>query len=557
MMACAAAPPAIVHNVWGFRQRRKKLCMAMESIGDHPPKKQNRTASGIPLDLKSDTLVTISPATHQDGGNAPLVSALKTTAEQNAASFHFPGHDRGRAAPPLLTQLIGLGPFLHDLPELPELDDLFSPGGAILEAQKEAAKLFGSSETWFLVGGTTCGVQAAIMATCFPGEYLILPRNSHVSAISAMVLAGVVPKYIIPQYNSQWDIAGGITSLQVEKAIKELNAVGRRAAAVMVTSPTYHGICSNVSEITQVCHSHGIPLIVDEAHGAHFRFHPRLPSTALKQGADLAVQSTHKVLCSLTQSSMLHKSGDLIDRERICRCLQTLQSTSPSYLLLASLDAARAQLSENPDTIFDEAMDLAAEAMHQIKKIPGISILNLSSFSDFPALDPLRVTIGVCQLGLSGYEADRILCEDHGVIAELAGTHSLTFAVTLGTCRDNVRRLVSGIKHLSVTSLKKNRSNGEMKRVEGNVCAPFADIKMKLSPREAFFEKKKRVVIGESLGEICGELICSYPPGIPVVIPGEIITERALSYLLDARNKGAVISGAADPKLSSIVVCNV
>lgn len=504
-------------------------------------------------DLREDIIIS-SSLKHRQDGTAPLVDALKTCAEENAAGFHFPGHNRGRAAPHSLTQLIGVRPFLHDLPELPELDDLFSPKGAILDAQKRASELFGSSETWFLIGGTTCGIHAAIMATCSPGDTLILPRNSHISAISGMVLSGAIPKYIIPEYNSQWDIAGGITASQIEKAIDELKLEGRQAAAILVTSPTYHGICSDVSEITRLCHSHGIPVIIDEAHGAHFRFHHQMPCTALEQDADIAVQSTHKVLCSLTQSSMLHMSGDIIDRERISRCLQTLQSTSPSYLLLASLDAARAQLSESPDTIFNKPMDLAAEAIDLIKSIPGIIVMNSSNFPGFPAIDPLRITVGVWQLGLSGYEADTILCKEHGVIAEVAGMESLTFAINLGTSRQHIQRLFSGLTHLSFTSLQKHGLDDLVKR-EKSRCLPFADFSMCLSPREAFFASKKKASIRECLGDICGELLCSYPPGIPVLIPGEVITESALSYLSDIRNMGAVISGAADPQLSSIVVC--
>lgn len=499
-----------------------------------------------------DILKSTSSSSRRDG-TAPLVNALKASAEQDAAGFHFPGHNRGQAAPPSLTQLIGVRPFLHDLPELPELDDLFSPKGAILDSQKRASKLFGSSETWFLVGGTTCGVHAAIMATCSPGDTIILPRNSHISAISGMVLSGVVPYYIIPKYNSQWDFAGGITPSQIKKAIEDLKWEGRSVAAVLVTSPTYEGICSDLSKIIKLCHSYGIPVIVDEAHGAHFRFHHQMPFTALEQGADIVVQSTHKVLCSLTQSSMLHMSGGIVDRERISRCLQMLQSTSPSYLLLASLDAARAQIGENPDTIFNKSVELAAEARNRIKSIPGITVLNILDFSNFPAMDPLRLTVGVWQLGLSGYEADEILCEEHGVICEVAGRQSLTFAITLGTQRQHIRRLVLGLEHLSAMSLQKKGLDEQ--RVEDNVCAPFDDISMSLSPREAFFARKMKVSIGECLGEICGELICSYPPGIPVLIPGEIITERALSYLLDVKKIGAVISGAADPQLSTLVVC--
>ncbi|KAG9445718.1 hypothetical protein H6P81_011846 [Aristolochia fimbriata] len=485
------------------------------------------------------------------GQSAPLVTALKVSAEKTSACFHFPGHNRGQAAPQMLTELIGLRPFVHDLPELPELDDLFSPKGVILEAQNLASQLFGASQTWFLVGGTTCGIQAAIMATCSPGDSLILSRNSHISAMSGLVLSGAIPEYIIPEYNSQWDIFCGITYSQVEKSIKKLKMEGRRIGAVLVTSPTYHGLCSNVMPISELCHSHGIPVIADEAHGAHFKFHHLMPSSCLEQGADIAVQSTHKVLSSLTQSSMLHVSGDIVDREKISRCLQTLQSTSPSYLLLASLDAARAQLSELPITIFGRSMDLASEARHLIRNIVNVSLMDPLNFSNSPLIDPLRITISTWELGISGYEADKMLCEEHNVIAEVAGTRSLTFAINLGTSREHIQILVSGLEKLS----EKSQVNGWKKCMKNTVYSPHADISMTLSPRDAFFAGKRKVSIKESIGEVCGELISSYPPGIPVLIPGENITKGAIDYLLDVRNEGAEISGAADTNLASIVVC--
>ncbi|GAA0163229.1 hypothetical protein LIER_19144 [Lithospermum erythrorhizon] len=484
----------------------------------------------------------------------PLVSALKTSAGEAAASFHFPGHNRGHASPSSLTHLIGMRPFLHDLPELPELDNLFSPEGAILQAQKEAAELFGASETWFLVGGSTCGIQAAIMATCSPGETLILPRNCHISAISAMVLSGALPKYVYPEYDSNWDIAGGITLSQVKCALQELEVEGRKAAVVLVVSPTYHGICSNLKEISMFCHSHNIPVIVDEAHGAHLGFHPQLPSSAINQGADLVVQSTHKVLCSLTQSSMLHMSGNLVVREKICRCLQTLQSSSPSYLLLASLDAARYQLSENREQVFDREINLALEAKSIISRIPGVSVFEYPMFSDFPVIDPLRLTIGTWKLGISGFEADDILYKEYGVIPELVGTRSITLAFTLGTQKEHVRTLVAGLKHLSSTSTP---ARGTFESNDSKHIAPLDDVCISLSPREAFFASKQKVDIESSLGKVCGELICPYPPGIPVLIPGETITERAIDYLLQLRSNGAIISGAADNSLSSLVVCDV
>ncbi|KAK4755260.1 hypothetical protein SAY87_009017 [Trapa incisa] len=483
----------------------------------------------------------------------PLVSALRSSARQDAASFHFPGHNRGRAAPSSLTDLIGIGPFLHDLPELPELDNLFSPSGPILEAQREASELFGSSETWFLVGGTTCGVQAAVMSTCSPGDVIVLPRNSHISAISAMVLSGAIPKYIIPEYSSQWDITGGISVQQVKKALDELAWEGRKASAVFLTSPTYHGLCSNIDQISKLCHSVGVPLIVDEAHGAHLGLHHELPPSALNQGADVSIQSTHKVLCSLTQSSMLHMSGNIVDRDRISRSLQILQSTSPSYLLLASLDAARAQLSENRESLFNKAIDLSLNTRMQIEEIHSITVLCPSNFCSCCSIDPLRLTVGFWQLGLSGYEADDVLYEDHEIVCELVENQSITFAMNLGTCEEHVRRLISAIKQLSLRS-----STGKIKGKLRNGChqlKPFVEINRRMSPREAFFARKKRVNIEECIGRISGELICPYPPGIPVVIPGEVITNSGLEYLLEAKRNGAAISGASDSGLSSIVVC--
>lgn len=341
--------------------------------------------------------------------------------------------------------------------------------------------------------------------------------------------------------------------LQVLKAMQELEREGKKAAAVFITSPTYHGICSSLSEISELCHSRKIPLIVDEAHGAHLGFHSEMPKSALQQGADLAVQSTHKVLCSLTQSSMLHMSGNIVDKEKISRCLQTLQTTSPSYLLLASLDAARAQLSESPDIVFNQAIKLAYEAKCLLKRIPGISVLENSSFPTFPAIDPLRLTVGFWQLGLSGYEADEILYRDYGIVCELVGNKSITYALNLGTCRDHVQRLLLGIKQLAATYAYTQQPE---ERVH-NGHAPFDDIVTSLIPRDAFFASKRKVTIKESIGEVSGELICPYPPGIPVLIPGEVITETAVEYLLHVRSKGAVISGAFDPLLASIVVCNV
>ncbi|CAN1185764.1 Arginine decarboxylase [Linum perenne] len=552
----SSSPQLAFNNRWSFKlpiDKTSKATTVSASQGrSNLSQEKNHDAgnNGLLLPASGDgAVVPIQTGKCECPSATPLVDALKSSAEQNVARFHFPGHNSGRAAPSSLTRLIGSEPFVHDLPELPELDSLFAPSGPILEAQKKASKLFGSSETWFLVGGTTCGVLASIMATCSPGNFLILARNSHMSAISAMVLSGAVPKYILPDYNSIWDIPGGVTPIQVEKALEELGKEGQRTGAVLITSPTYHGICSNLSEISRICHSFGVPLIVDEAHGAHLGFHPEMPSSALQQGADLAVQSTHKVLCSLTQSSMLHLSGNMVDRARVCHCLQMLQSTSPSYLLLASLDAATAQICKNPANVFNGALQLACEAKRSIRRTPGITLLDSTSFKNFHSIDPLRITVGFWELGLSGYEADEYLDANHGIVPEIVGTQSITLALNLGTGRDDVQRLVSGLQGLSEA-----HSSYVVTKPESAACPHFSEMNMSMNPRDAFFAKKRRVGIEESIGKVCGELICPYPPGIPVIIPGETITEKAVSYLVDLKRKGAVITGASDPSLCTVVV---
>ncbi|CAO2817873.1 unnamed protein product [Amaranthus hypochondriacus] len=479
--------------------------------------------------------------------NSPsLVNAMKAAGEQHSANFLFPGHNKGQAAPSSLVQLIGERPFIYDLPEL---DNLFDPLGPILQAQKEAAQVFGASKTWFLVGGTTCGVHAAIMASCSPGDTLILPRNSHVSAISAMVFSGLVPKYIFPDYDFDWHIPTIVSPSQVEKAIVEVESKGIKPCAVFITSPTYHGICCKLLEISTICHQRNIPLIVDEAHGAHFSFHPSLPSSALQQGADVVIQSTHKVLSSLTQSSMLHLQGQFINEDKIHRCLQCLQTTSPSSLLLASLDATTTQLKENPTYIFENAINLALEAKSRIKQIPGLSVL------DFPyKIDPLRFTIQASDLGISGYEIDEFLYKDQKVISELPEIQCITFPFPPGTCREHVDRLILGLKNLSSLFFPSERKK-EMKYV--GLRSWNCSIKIHLTPREAFFYEKRKVDIKDAIGKVCGELICLHPPSIPLVIPGETISKHVIDTLLQSRVYGAKVTGASDPLLSSILICDM
>ncbi|BFI28458.1 arginine decarboxylase [Marchantia polymorpha subsp. ruderalis] len=500
----------------------------------------------------------------------PLLEALANCAAQDAASFHFPGHRRGRAAPSRMLETVGHGAFAHDLPELPELDNLFSPDGVIAEAQAKAAALFGADATFFLVNGSTCGIQASVMATCRPGDFLILPRNCHLSATSAMVLSGALPKYVVPLYDRRWGIAHGVSPLSIHTAITEVKAQGGRVGAVLVVSPTYFGVCSSIDAVAKVCHDNGVPLIVDEAHGAHFRFHEDLPESALEQGADIAVQSTHKVLGSLTQSSMLHVRGARVSQEVLGRCLQMVQSTSPSYLLLSSLDAARAQMSEGgqfgrtrgSDSRLDRALVYARNARERLKAIPSLSVMDedtIDSSESLPGLDPLRITLDLRGLSIDGYEVDDILRLEFGVIAELPALQTITFAVSLGSCERDIDMLVDAFVALSSRYTSSGTDGATMPpqdqdQLFNSSILPLPSARG-LSPRNAFFSKTVKVDVADSVGKICAELVCPYPPGIPVIRPGEVISEDAISYLRRIVKNGGSIAGLSDATFSTIQIC--
>ncbi|BAU63648.1 Orn/Lys/Arg decarboxylase major region [Stanieria sp. NIES-3757] len=469
----------------------------------------------------------------------PLVDCLKSLAQQDHAAFYAPGHKKGQGMNSNFTEFLGNSVFKADLPELPELDNLFVPEGVIKEAQQLAAELFGAQQTWFLVNGSTCGIVGAILATCQAGDKIILPRNIHQSAIAGLILSGAIPIFINPEYDAQQDLAYSITPAALEQTL----AQHPDTKAVMVLYPTYQGVGGDLAALAQITHQYDIPLIVDEAHGAHFAFHPDLPPSALSVGADLTVQSTHKVLGAMTQASMLHWQGNRIAPSRISQALQLLQSTSPNYILLASLDAARQQMALEGDRLMNQTLELAAIARQQLSAIPGISCLELISSTGFSYLDPTRLTVNVTQLGLTGYEIDEILHQQLRVTAELPLLKHLTFIISLGNTIEDINKLVNAFKTFSLSTSSSSSPS-----------PLFSLAPLSLSPREAFFAAKETISIEESSDRICAELICPYPPGIPILMPGEIITSEAIDYLQTVLTLGGKITGCSDPNLTTIQV---
>ncbi len=488
---------------------------------------------------------------------APLFEQLQSCAQRQSIPFHTPGHKAGNGTATALREAWGKAMLQADLPELPELDNLFAPSGVIAEAQALAAEAFGAERTWFSANGSTAGVMAAILATCGPGDAIVLPRTVHKSVISGLVLSGAHPIFVAPAYDPRSNLVGGLTAAALADVLASHRQSKPEIKAVMVVSPSYEGICGETEAIAHLCHQHNIPLLVDEAHGPHFGFHPDLPPPALSLGADLAIQSIHKVLSALTQAAMVHVQGQRIDPHRLSQALALVQSTSPNYLLLASLDVARRQMALEGAALMAHALALAEQARQQLKQVAGIQVLELpSALAGFTTLDPTRLTVEVRGLGLTGFEVDEILCDRHGVIAELPTLNSLTFIISLGNCKNDIDRLVKGFQAISLeahsTESKPSDSLSFSQRswdLMGEVMPAMA-----CNPREAFYGRQQAVAIAEAIGKPSAETICPYPPGIPVLLPGEIVTAEAVHYLRQVQAEGGVISGCADETLATLRV---
>ena len=487
---------------------------------------------------------------------APLFEALNAAAKRKHAAFYAPGHKQGKGASIKIEELLCKKIFQADLPELPELDSLFAPEGAIAKAQELAAATFGAEYTWFLVNGSSCGIMAAILATCGTAEKIILPRNIHQSAISGLILSGAIPIFVDPVYDPAAGLAYNVTPEAVGHALMQ----HPDAKAVLMLHPTYQGICSDLRAIAEITHSYNIPLLVDEAHGAHFAFHFDFPPSALSVGADLTVQSTHKTLSSLTQSSMLHLQCTRIDRSRVNRALQLVQSTSPSYLLLTSLDATRHQMAQVGSTLMNDTIAIAERAHEEIAAISGLSVLAPSIQPGCEYIDPTRLTVNLAELGISGFAADEILHEQLGVTCELPLLQHLTFIISLGNDRTDIEQLIQACKSLvrlsadapeqvkkqqqSVASDKLNTTNRNWTTASARQAS--------ISPREAYFAATETTPINLAGDRLCGELICPYPPGIPLLMPGEVITSELLECLKQIVAAGGTITGCKDPTFQTI-----
>ncbi|HIS27086.1 MAG TPA: aminotransferase class V-fold PLP-dependent enzyme [Candidatus Pullilachnospira intestinigallinarum] len=480
-----------------------------------------------------------------DQNRTPLLDAVAEYAAGEPAYFKIPAHRFERGISPRWRKWTGDGIFRFDLTEAEGLDDLHGAQGVIRQAQELAADLYGARKTYFLVNGTTCGNEAMILAACREGEKILVPRNAHKSVLMGLILSGAHPVYLMPPRQEESGLFGGITPRQVEEGFRQ----HPDCRSVFLVSPTYYGILSDIRGIARVCHEHDALLLVDEAHGAHLYFGGGLPRGAISEGADLCVQSTHKVAGSLTQSSMLHVGSDRVDPGRLESCLHMVQSTSPSYLLMVSLDAARYELARNGTGMMERACRMAQKARRAICRIPGMHCWGEEILGDaVPALDPTRLVITARQLGISGYQLADLLYEEYQVGMELADDSRVVAVVTWANTGEEMNRLTAALEDIS--RRYRDSVRGALSDAQPHPTLP----PYVLSPRKAFFAPKKSIPWREAVGKIAGESLIPYPPGIPLVYPGERISPEIWEYMERYRSAGLHFHGPADRNLSEFQI---
>ncbi len=464
-----------------------------------------------------------------DQTQVPLLAIAQNYLATDHAPFYMPGHKRGQGIAPALREVLGSRPFELDLPELPDI------ATATTEAEKLAAAAYGAERTWFLVNGSTVGIHALVLAAVAAGERILVGRNCHRATIGALVLSGAIPTYLPTAYDHGRDLDLGVTPETLATALERYPDT----KAVLVVSPNYFGVCGNMAALAAIAHHQNIPLLVDAAHGAHLGFHPRLPPSALQCGADGVVHSTHKVGTACTQASMLHCQGPRIDPQRLHHAVHLLQTTSPNFLLLLSLDVSRWQLHQQGKELFSQTLALAAIARSQLSQLARIDVITPATT---PTLDPTRLTVLLHALGRNGYDIDQELFSRHRVMPEMPTLTQLVFILSIGTTSQDIQRLVAGLAHLTPGGAPLDP------------VAPCAIPPQICSPRQAFMAEQESVPIAQAMGRTSAELLCPYPPGIPLLCPGELVTAEVLATLTAIHRAGGAIHGGSDPNLSALRV---
>lgn len=475
---------------------------------------------------------------------APIHEALLKHKSNRVVPFDVPGHKGGRGNLEL-TQFLGESCLKTDVNSMKPLDNLCHPISVIREAEELAAEAFGSESAFFIVNGTTAAVQGMIMSTCKRGDKIIMPRNVHRSAINSLVVCGAEPVYINPGINKELGIPLGMSFKDVKETIEN----NKTAKAILINNPTYYGICSDLKKIVELAHQYDMYVLVDEAHGTHFYFGDDLPVSAMAAGADMAAVSMHKTGGSLTQSSFL-LCGHKINSDYVRQILNLTQTTSASYLLLSSLDITRKNLSLYGKQIFKRTLELAEYARSEINKLGGYyafsdELVDKEAYYDF---DRTKLSIHTRNIGLAGIEVYDLLRDEYGIQIEFGDLGNILAIISAGDREFEIERLISAL-----SEIKRIYEKDKAGLLDHEYINPVID----LPPQVAFYERKRSLPIRESVNKICGEFVMCYPPGIPILAPGERITEEIVDYILYSIEKGCLVTGPEDMTIKRLNVVEV
>ncbi|MCR5417606.1 MAG: aminotransferase class I/II-fold pyridoxal phosphate-dependent enzyme [Lachnospiraceae bacterium] len=473
--------------------------------------------------------------------SAPIYEALEAFRKQRVVPFDVPGHKRGRGNPELV-ELLGDRCLSLDVNSMKPLDNLGHPTSVIREAEELAADAFGAAHAFLMVNGTTSSVQAMILSVCRSGEKIILPRNVHKSVINALILCGAIPVYVPALVNDRIGIALGMDPEAVRKVMDE----NPDAVAVFVNNPTYYGICSDLKTITELAHERGMRVLVDEAHGTHLYFGEDLPMNGIAAGADMTAVSMHKSGGSLTQSAILLLGEDM-DPEHVRRVINLSQTTSASYLLLASLDISRRNLALRGRESFERVKQMAGYAREEINEIEGLyaygrELIDGKGVFDF---DDTKLLVYTRDIGLTGIEVYDLLRDEYDIQIEFGDIGNILAYISIGDRQQDIERLVGALEDIKCNDSK------ESQHLE---VGAFIKPDTAVSPREAFYSEKEVTHLLNAAGRISSEIVMCYPPGIPILTPGERITPEIIEYIRFAREKGCSLQGMADPSAENLFV---
>ncbi|WFD10429.1 aminotransferase class I/II-fold pyridoxal phosphate-dependent enzyme [Tepidibacter hydrothermalis] len=467
--------------------------------------------------------------------NTPIINKLNDMKNSEIISFHVPGHKNGK-----IFDRLGYSDFKKnivniDTTEIPGTDNLHSPEEIIKESQEIAAKVFKSDHTFFLVNGTTCGIQAAIMSVCSLKDKIIVNRDCHQSVINTCILGDIEPVYVNPHIDKSSGISLGVSLRDIEMLIEEDEDI----KAVLITSPTYYGINTDIKSISEYLHKKNKILIVDEAHGSHIGLSERLGVSAIQQGADISIQSTHKTLPCFTQASMLHVNSNKIDINRLKSFLRIVQSSSPSYIMMSSIEMAVEIYKYHGKELMKELISNIDRTKDYINNLKNIYLY------DYKGNDITKMYIITKNLNRSGYEIEDILRKKYNIQVELSNPYGVLLICSIGNDNYDFEKLIQALEYI-------DNEIGDEDLLE--IDYPNHIPQKALNPREAFYSNKKRIPIKEGIGKICAEYIIPYPPGISLLSPGEIITEEIIDYIQKCKRIGMNITGIEDQNLDFIKI---